>query len=141
MGIRTVKGVLTGMQGKISFDESNLKNSSFDVCVGAWSINTENEKRDYHLKNSDFFDVINFPNICFKSTSISKTNNGFKAIGKLSMHGITLETKLPFTYSNGIFKGDFELERLDYKIGENYGGFLIGKTVEIKITCVLITSI
>ncbi len=137
MGVKTVEGTFTGMEGTVVFNESDLKNSNFNVCVSAGSINTESEKRDEHLKNEDFFEVVKFPNICFESSAITKTDDGYLAKGKLTMHGITLEASLPFTYSNKTFTGGFELERDDYKIGEDYGGFMVGKTVEIKITCIL----
>ena len=137
MGVRTVEGLFTGMKGTIIFKESDLTNSSFDVCIDASSINTENEKRDDHLKNQDFFHVDSFPNICFKSKSIVKNKEGYKVTGDLSMHGVTLELTFPFTYSSKYFKAFFELERLDYKIGEDYGSFMVGKTVEIEIFCSL----
>ena len=139
MGVRTVEGVFTKMQGTIDFKQSDLQNSSFDVCIDASSINTENEKRDEHLKNQDFFYIDSFPNICFKSKSIVKDEEGYKVTGDLSMHGVTLELTFPFTYSysSKYFKAFFELERLDYKIGEDYGSFTVGKTVEIEILCYL----
>lgn len=97
MGVRTVEGTFTGMEGTVVFNESDLKNSNFYVCVSAGSINTESEKRDEHLKNEDFFEVVKFPNICFESSAITETDDGYLAKGKLTMHGITLEASLPLT--------------------------------------------
>jgi len=57
MKIRTVKGSFAGMKGEIRFDEKDLANSSFKVNIDAATVNTENEKRDDHLRNEDFFDV------------------------------------------------------------------------------------
>lgn len=137
MGLKTVEGTFKGMTGTVSFNENDLGNSQFNVCIDASTVNTESEKRDDHLKNEDFFDVSKFPTICFQSTSVAKSEDGFIAKGNLTMHGITLAVSLPFTYSNKTFQGEIELERLDYKVGEDYGGFMVGKTVEIKVSCVL----
>jgi polyisoprenoid-binding protein YceI len=137
MGIRSVEGLFTGIKGNITFNPSNLSNASFDVCIDASSINTENTKRDNHLKNKDFFQVDSFPTICFKSKSIVKSKEGYNVTGDLTMLGSTLEITFPFTYSSKYLKASFGLERLDFGLGIDYGSFMVGKTVEINISCYL----
>lgn len=137
MGIRSVEGLFTGIKGNITFNPTNLSNASFDVCIDASSINTENTKRDNHLKNEDFFQVDSFPTICFKSKSIVKSKEGYNVTGDLTMLGSTLEITFPFTYSSNSLKASFGLERLDFGLGIDYGSFMVGKTVEINISCYL----
>ncbi len=133
MKFRTVEGTFSGMTGTANFDASDLKNSVFDICIDASTVNTENEKRDTHLKNEDFFHVDKHPQICFVSTSISKTNTGFEATGNLSMHGVTKVVTVPFTYENKTIKAKLDINRLDYKVGEDFGTFMVGNEVEIWI--------
>jgi len=132
MGFKSVKGSFTGLNGDLTFSADNLQASNFDVCIDAATINTENQKRDEHLKNEDFFDVEKYPTICFTSSAIVKTNTGYETTGILKMHGVTKTVKIPFTYSNNTFTGKINVNRADYGIGPN-GGFMVGKNVEIQI--------
>ena len=133
---KTVEGTFSGMKGDLKFQENDLTNSSFNVCIDAKSVNTENEKRDEHLRTEDFFDVVKYSTICFESTSIVKTSSGFKAIGKLTMHGVTQVEEIEFTYANSAFTGNLEIKRYDYKVGEDTGEFMVGNEVELTIVCV-----
>jgi len=135
--VNSVNGTFTGMKGEIQFDVNDLSDSSFNVCVDPSSVNTENEKRDDHLKTEDFFEVSKYLEICFVSTSVEKTKSGFETIGNLTMHGITKEIKIPFTFENNTFKGELKIKRLKYGIGEDYGSFTASKEAEIDIICVL----
>lgn len=134
MGFKTVEGSFSDIQGDIQFNSNNVNESSFNVCIPVNTVNTENEKRDEHLLADDFFHQEKYPNICFVSTKISKTKEGFVAEGTLSIKGIEQTVSIPFTYSDKTFKGSLELERLDYGLGPN-GGFMIGKTVKLQISC------
>lgn len=134
---KTVEGSFSGMKGDVVFDVNNLKASNFNVCIDAASVDTDNEKRDEHLKTEDFFDVSKYPTICFKSTSIVKTKEGYKAIGKLTMHGVTLEEEIAFTYTYNVFTGTLAVERYAYKIGEDTGEFMVGNEVKLQIKATL----
>ncbi len=136
MKIRTVKGTFTGMKGKINFDENNLSNSKFSICIDTKTINTKSKKRDKHLKNKDFFEVEKYPTICFVSETIEKNKGNYLVKGKLTMHGITKTITIPLNYKDNVFLGEFELDRRDYEIGAK-GGFMVGKTIKISIHCKL----
>jgi len=77
-----------------SFSEPN-----FTVDIKTTSIDTDNDRRDDHLRSADFFDVEKHPSLTFKTTSFEKTGEKtFKLTGDLTMHGVTkpvtLEGKL-----------------------------------------------
>lgn len=131
-----VEGTFTGLNGEIKFDEANLGESSFNVCLDAASVNTENQKRDDHLRNADFFDVEKYPTICFQSSSISSSKNGFVTNGTLEMHGVSNDVSIEFTHNNGTFVGDLKLKRYDYGVGADTGTFMVGNEIIIKITAV-----
>jgi len=133
----TVNGKFTGMKGDVKFDENDLANSSFDVCIDPKTVNTESKMRDGHLQKKAFFGVELFPTICFKSTSIEKSGNGYVATGELNLHGITKTIKINFTKEGKTLQGSFNLNRLDYKIGEKFKEKMIGFDVAVNITCVL----
>jgi polyisoprenoid-binding protein YceI len=143
MGIMSVDGFMKGMSGNIKFEENNLSASYFDVTVNPSTVNTDNSKRDEHLKNEDFFNVSKYSVISFKSKEIIKKDNQYIAKGELTMLGVTKSIEIPFTVStNGTIKtlvGEIEVNREVYNLGtEEYsGGFMVGKVATVKITCVI----
>ena len=76
-----------------------FSNPDFTVEIKTASIDTDNERRDDHLKSDDYFAAETHPSITFKTTSFEKTGDKtFKLVGDLMMHGVTkpvtLEGKL-----------------------------------------------
>jgi len=136
MGFNTVEGTFSDMKGTVRFDGNDLPHSLLDVCVSAESVNTESESRDEHLRKEDFFHVEVYPTICFRSTTVTRNTSGYVANGTLTMHGVSKDVSIPFTFSNNTFEGSFSLDRTDYGVGSD-GGFMVGKTVELTIVCVL----
>lgn len=133
MKFNRVEGTFKGMNGIVMLDENYPSAFKIKACIDAATIDTDNEKRDKHLRNVDFFDTDKFPFICFESTSISKISKGYLAKGKLTMHGVTKDVEIPFTYANKFIKGTFKLKRRDYKIGEDTGTFMVGNSIEVTI--------
>ncbi len=135
MGFREVKGTFSGMKGDIQFDKNNLDSCNFDVCIDASSVNTESEKRDKKLRSKEFFEVAKYPTICFQSSSFVKTSVGLMVTGKLTMHGKTKVVEIPFTASNGTYKGTFLLKRLDYRVGKTVSTKKVSDDVTVQIVC------
>ncbi|ADY53238.1 YceI family protein [Pseudopedobacter saltans DSM 12145] len=136
MKVNVVRGTFSRMTGEVDFNPNKISTSSFDVCIDATTVNTDNKKRDKHLRSEDYFDVKKYPTICFKSTTVVKTDKGYIVSGALTMHGVTQNVQIPFTLSQNTFKGSLIVKRLDYKIG-NSGTFLMGNEAEIIIVAVL----
>uniref|UniRef100_A0A832MMW7 Polyisoprenoid-binding protein n=1 Tax=Eiseniibacteriota bacterium TaxID=2212470 RepID=A0A832MMW7_UNCEI len=84
------------MSGTIVYDEKNLAASSVQVTIPAATIDTDNERRDNHLKSADFFDVEKHPHITFKSTRVvpGATKGKFTIEGDLTMRGVTKKVVL-----------------------------------------------
>ncbi len=135
VGFITVKGTLSDFSGQITFDKEDVENSSFEVSVNTNTIKTDSAKRDEHLRNQDFFDVDNYPNISFKSTSIQSSGTQFKALGNLTILQTTKSIEIPFDYNNGVFSGNFFINRLDYGLGKKFPSLIVGKTIQISISC------
>lgn len=92
-----VDGSFEEYSSEIYFDPSDLENSSIDVTIPVSGINTENERRDNHLKSDDFFNAEEWPNIHFVSNEIEQTgDNQFVAHGELTIRDVTSEFELPF---------------------------------------------
>ena len=135
-GILTIKGTIPDFTGEIFFDKNALANLAFNVCVNPITIDTGNTRRDKHLRSKDFFHVYEHPAICFRSTSLQYDENVYRAIGDLSMLGVTNEISIPFSFSDGIFSGTFTLNRMVYGLGKKLPAFIVGKTISISINCI-----
>jgi polyisoprenoid-binding protein YceI len=146
MVISTVKGQFNKYEGIIHVDKDITK-SSVEVTIETASANTQNEDRDEHLKSPDFFNVAEYPEITFKSDRIEKTKDGLVAVGKLTMHGVTKEIKLPFEMTEVItdpwgnerfgIEATLKLNRKDYGLTwskkMDNGGLVVGDEVKIEI--------
>ncbi len=82
--------------------------------------------RNSDLRNKEeWLNTDKYPRISFKSKKIEKNANGFKAIGDLTIKGVTKPAEIPFTFTSketsGLFKGQFTIKREDYHIGKPGG--------------------
>jgi polyisoprenoid-binding protein YceI len=89
MMISTVRGRFGEFEGAIEaapdYHDSHVRGT-----ITAASIDTNEPKRDAHLRSADFFDADNHPTITFESTSIEHIERGdFRVNGDLTMHGET----------------------------------------------------
>ncbi|WP_196888929.1 YceI family protein [Aureivirga sp. CE67] len=130
-GLKTVEGNFSEISGEIITEIGTLV--KIDFCLNASSINTENKKRDKHLKNQDFFEVEKYPNICFTSTSIIKQENSYLVKGNLTIKNITKQIEILVSFDGKTLENtdDFILKRYDFGVGSK-GGFMVGK--EVKFT-------
>ena len=95
MMVSNIRGEMGGLKGKVEYDPAHPERSSVEVSIDVSTINTREPKRDAHLKSADFFDVEKFPAIAFRSRRVEVAGPGkLKAIGDLTMHGVTREVVL-----------------------------------------------
>ena len=86
----SAKGKFTKFSGTIEVDREHPEKSSVVATIQAASIDTAIAKRDEHLRNADFFNVQQYPEITFKSRRVKQTGtNTGEIVGDFSMHGVT----------------------------------------------------
>ena len=123
IGINT-GGDIAGMKGKILFDAKQTSTALFDVTVEVNTIDTDNDKRDGHLKKEEYFNVEKYSTIHLVSTEIKAGPDlkNFIFKGNLTIKNITKAIEFPFTAErkNGgaLFKGNFVISRIDYGVGK-----------------------
>ncbi len=104
--VSTVRGRLGPVTGTIEYDGKDVRTVKADVVIDVNRIDTQNEKRDGHLRSPDFFDAANHPNITFKSKRVEPGAGGaFKLIGDLTIRGTTKEVALDVEAPSAIVKG------------------------------------
>ncbi len=145
--VSKVRGRFADVTGSIVVAESPL-DSAVEVVIKAASIDTGVADRDNHLRNADFLDVENYPELTFKSTRVVKQNGAeFVLAGDLTIRGVTREVELEVEY-HGVtnspwgqqvigFSATTELDREDFGMTWNAaleaGGVVVGKKLKIEI--------
>lgn len=143
-----VPGRFTKFAGTISYEPGKPETWRAEARIDANSINTDNEKRDDHLKTPDFFDTAKCPEIVFKSTKVVAVKNGAaKLHGQLTMHCVTKPVVLdleiggaamdPWGNARAGFSAAGMLNRKDFGIVWNKildsGGLMLGEDVAISL--------
>ena len=101
MVVTTVRGEFTKVSSTLHWNKEDPAKSSVDVKIDAASVNTNNEKRDTHLKSPDFFDAQKCPEITFKSNRIAKESaDKYKVSGDLTMHCVTRPVSLDVQFAD-----------------------------------------
>jgi polyisoprenoid-binding protein YceI len=119
--VSNVRGTFTGVKGSVSYDPGDPATATFGATIDVSTVNTNDEKRDGHLKSPDFFDVAKYPTITFKGKRVEKlSDEEFKATGDLTIHGVTKEVELT-------------VEEVSKEAKDPWGGIRIGATAKGKI--------
>lgn len=85
---KVVSGKFKKFSGTIDFEEGAIKSIQGEIDVA--SIDTDEEKRDKHLRSEDFFHVEKFPKMTFKSTApLIPGKRGYVLKGKLTIKDVT----------------------------------------------------
>ena len=153
MMISSTTGDFKVFEGKVVSKGSNFTDSEIEFSIDVSTIDTDNEKRDSHLKSEGFFDVDKYPSIKFKGKLISKTaDNMYKMVGDFTIKDVTKKVEFDVIYGGSItdprgderagFKISGGIDRFDYNLTWNKllesGGVLVGKTVSIDCNVELI---
>ncbi len=140
--------------GSVSTKNDDFTDATITFSADVASINTDDEKRDGHLKSEDFFNAEKYPKITFKSTSMvkGKGKNEFILTGDLTMRDVTKKvilnaiyggtTKDPWGNTRAGFKISGSVNRIEYGLKWNAaleaGGIALGEMVNILCNVELI---
>ncbi|MCU0489184.1 MAG: YceI family protein [Anaerolineales bacterium] len=153
MMISNVRGQFERFSGSVNFNEANPALTTVDIQIETASINTNEEKRDAHLRSADFFDAENHPLMTFKSKRgelVDETNA--RLIGDLTIRGASREialnveylgkAKSPWGTTSAGFTAAARINRKDWDLTWNValetGGWLVGEAIDIEIALELV---
>ena len=134
----TVHGDFTGLKATIEFDEKNPGSGSISASIDPKTVSTGIGLRNKHLRSEEqFFNTDKYPEIAYRSKKIEKTGTGYKAIGELTIKGVTKPVDIAFTFTlkdgGGLFKGQFVIKREDFNIGKEGGSIGSEVTVDLEV--------
>jgi polyisoprenoid-binding protein YceI len=119
------KGKFTKFTVALEVSPENLP-TRLDVVIEMSSSDTGDRERDDTLKGTDMLAVAKFPQAHFTSTQITKTANGFDAVGKLTLRGVSRDIHVPISFRTaneqgkaaGYLLGRTTIKRLDFGVGQ-----------------------
>ena len=89
MGLSVWRGKYKKTSGTITLDRA-AKTGSIDILIDAASIDFGHEAMNTHTKKDDIFDVAKYPNVTYKSKTVTFTGDVPTSInGELTLHGVT----------------------------------------------------
>ena len=149
-----VKGAFPDVAGTVEIDETDLTKSKVSVTIGAASIDTNNAKRDEHLRSADFLDSASYPAITFVSKKIVVEGGQLRQVtGDLTIRGTTRTVTLSVDELTPAIKDPWgntrrgatasaEINRKDFGLTWNKtletGGLVVGDEVRIALGIELI---
>ncbi len=152
MVVAKVNGKFNDFSGTISFDEKDMTKLNISGVVKVASVDTDNEKRDNHLKGPDFFDAAAYPEIKFESTKVTKKGDAYIVLGDLTIRDVTREIELDMQVSGPIqdpwgatrigLEGRGVINRQDFGVKWNKsmdnGGVIVSNDVVLNLHAELI---
>lgn len=145
MAVSEVEGNFKEFEGTIASKSDDFNGAEITFSAKTASIDTDNERRDNHLRSGDFFDAEKYPDISFKGT-LSKNGAKYVLKGDFTMHGVTKPVQFDVTYGGTVdtgrgkkagFKVSGEIDRKDYGLtwsNKTPGGELVVSD-KVEIVC------
>lgn len=123
MGV-PLQGHFKKFTAQVAFDPTKLASSKISFSVDTGSATLGSRETDAELPKAVWFNVPQFPQATFESSSIKALGAGkFEVLGKLNIKGTVRDVVVPVALTqNGAATtatGTLALKRLAYKIGEN----------------------
>jgi len=131
----------------LASSKEDFSDAVVDGVIKVGSINTDNDRRDTHLKSDDFFNAEKFPEIRFKSVSFEKmADNKYKITGDLTIRDVTRRAVFDAVYGGTVkawgkslaaWKATTTINRFDYNLKWDKtietGGLIVGQDVTITL--------
>ena len=147
IGLGYTYGRFNTFSGTINFDAEDLANASINLSIQVASIDSNDKKRDDHLRNADFFDAGTHPEMTFTSTAFKAVDgkaDTYAITGDLSIRGstksITIEAKKIGQGIHGMtktaaigFETSFTIDRTAFGVGQGKVSAYVGKDVHITV--------
>lgn len=127
-------------QAQINFDPTKLDASAASVTIDMASVKTGDSSRDDPMGESAWLSPAAFPQATFTTTAISSTGpNAYVADGNLTIRGVSVPVKLPFTLSitgdRAEMAGSLTLDRTLWNIGKgSWQDKSVDPAVKVNVT-------
>jgi polyisoprenoid-binding protein YceI len=144
--VSRVRGTFGDWSGTIAVDPDDLKAGRVEVAIQTASIDTNNDRRDKHLRSGDFFDAEGHPAITFRSRRVENQGRAIRVHGDLTIRGVTKPVVLEGEYLGTTrgpegkrrigFQAETTINRHDYGVSWNRvveSGSMLGDEVTVEL--------
>ena len=104
MMISEVEGNFKQFEGKVTTSSDDFDGAQVEFTAQVASINTDNDRRDGHLRSDDFFNAEKYPTITFTGNLV-KNGSKYLLKGKLTLRDVTKDVAFDVTYNGTINTG------------------------------------
>jgi len=144
MGVSNVHGSLNNVKGTVVLNDADITKSSVEATIDTATVWTGTAARDKDLKSPHFFDIEKYPQILFKSTSLTRSNGKLQLTGDLTLSGVTKSITFdldgpsaPETGRDGKVRSGFSanglLKRSDFNFASQTPAVVVGNDVKFTI--------
>lgn len=147
MVVSEVEGSFKNFEGTVEHSAPDFSDAKVNFTVDVTSIDTDNERRDGHLKSDDFFNGEKYPQMKFVSTSMQSTGGkNYKLNGNLTIRDITKPVSFDVTFGGTVtnggktkagFKAKTTINRFDYNLkwdrATEAGSLVVEKEVAVQL--------
>lgn len=115
IGYAPVMGMFRNVEGEFDYDEETKQLTSGTLTFKSKSVFTNHDKRDNHLRNEDFLNSGNFPEITFDITGFETTGENTGVVtGDLTLLGKTRSVDVDVTLNKS---AEYPIGHEDYTLG------------------------
>lgn len=143
MGV-PVKGQFTRFEGDIDFKPAQPEQARIRLNIDTGSATLGIKETDAELPKPEWFNVPQFPQASFVSSSVKATGEGrYEVTGELSIKGQSQPVTVPVTLkqdgSHGTAEGEFAIKRLGFGIGAGDWAdtSMVADEVQVRFTLAL----
>ncbi len=147
MMISEVEGSFKDFNIIFKSSKDDFSDATVEATIKTASIDTDNERRDNHLRSDDFFNAEKYPEIKFQSERLEKVGeNRYKIYGDLTIRDVTKKVAFDAEYTGSVttnrgkvsgWKATLTLNRFDYGLKWNQaietGGLVAGENVHVTL--------
>lgn len=147
-GVVNVIGRFGSVSGIMEYHPEELERSQINIAVTVDSYTANNPGGEESARGEAFLDGANHPTLNFALTKLNKTEEGWQALGNLTIKGVTKEVEidadligpkmdLPTQKQSIALSGVIKINRLDFGVGPDRnlpdGTEIIGNEVTIML--------
>jgi len=149
MMVSSVEGEFPDVSAKLDLEPGKVADLSVQVEVEMKTVDTNEPKRDAHLRSAEFLDVEKFPTMRFVSKKVKPNKDGgFDVFGELTLHGVTKAVTLeakglqqavtdPWGNKRVGVHATATIDRQEFGVAFSQtldgGGVLVGDEIELRI--------
>jgi polyisoprenoid-binding protein YceI len=145
LGFSTFVGRFNDFDASLDFDPENIEGASLEVIINTAGLDINNDEFAEELRGSNWFNVEEFPQAIFRTTSFVEAidDDTFIFQGDLTLLGVTAPLNLEVNFHGGGrnfltrsytlgFSGNAKFLRSDYGL-DRFTSFGIGDEIELEI--------